>query len=147
MNQNKTENIMQDWQFLCAVQVKVKWGSIFLHPSGPSKSFMCPAPPKILWVLGIEVLKKMDSKKCNRLHNKRQKGTYTRHHWPNVILNTWRRAPLRKVLKGLALYGTYGYQVIKRVTPVPILSHIDTIHTLTLLLKSLWQMTFPPCHT
>jgi hypothetical protein len=44
---------------------------------------------------------------------------------------------LTGVLKGLAVYGTYGYQVIKRVTPVPILSHIDAIHTLTLLLKSL----------
>jgi hypothetical protein len=32
----------------------------FLHPSGPSKSFMYPSPPDILWVPASVVLTKVD---------------------------------------------------------------------------------------
>lgn len=95
MYQNKLENITQDWQFLCALQVEVKWDSIFLHSSGPSKSFVCPAPPKILWILA------QASKKFNILHNCRQKGTYTRLHQPHVILNTVEKSSPRKGTKGI----------------------------------------------
>jgi hypothetical protein len=106
-------------------------GSISLHPSGPSKSFMCPALPKILCALGIDMLKKVDSKKnvtdCTTTDKKEHTQGFTDH---TLFLTPWRRAPLGKVLKGfVAIYGTYGYQVIKRVTPVPILSHTDAIHT------------------
>lgn len=101
MNQNKIEkNYARLTVSMCILSQNL--GSISLHPSGPSKSFMCPALPKILCALGIDMLKKVDSKKkCNRLHNNRQKGTYTRLHWPHVILNTMEKSSPRKGTKGI----------------------------------------------
>jgi hypothetical protein len=49
------------WRLVCVLQVnKSEIQLTFLHPSGPSKSFMYLSPPDILWVPVSKVLTEVD---------------------------------------------------------------------------------------